>query len=51
MICGLKLIENIAKNESNAGFVIGMGAFFKTIIDFLYYKERNIQQLSVGIMV
>lgn len=41
MIMGLKIIENAAKNENYADFIIGMG-IFKDVMDMVYQKESNL---------
>ncbi|CAD8156789.1 unnamed protein product [Paramecium octaurelia] len=47
---GLHIFENASSNKQNIQFILSMSAI-NTIIDFVYFKEKNISKISMTILV
>ncbi|CAD8161036.1 unnamed protein product [Paramecium pentaurelia] len=47
---GLNIFENASRNIQNIQFILSMRAI-NTIIDFVYFKEKNISKISMTILV
>ncbi|CAD8062205.1 unnamed protein product [Paramecium primaurelia] len=47
---GLNIFENASRNIQNIQFILSMKSI-NTIIDFVYFKEKNISKISMTILV
>ncbi|CAD8073565.1 unnamed protein product [Paramecium sonneborni] len=47
---GLKIFENASRNIQNIQFILSMKAI-DSILDFVYFKEKNISKISMTILV